>query len=120
MSDTGAEAVELDPRSSVSQPRIFFRWYQSPDVSPIIPFVYLKTIENWYEASFVSSLLWRRQCFKFASEEAMASSASFWLRYCMLFLAVPFQEGVMGIKVRSLVVHPNLSTFHRTSVIVVR
>ena len=57
---------------------------------------------------------------KFVSEEAMASSASFWLRYCTLFLAVPFQVGGLRMKVRSLVVHCNHSAFHRTSVIVVR
>jgi len=50
----------------------------------------------------------------------MASSASFRLRYCTLFLAVPFQEGGSGRKARSLVVHSNLSAFHRTSVFVVR
>ena len=50
----------------------------------------------------------------------MASSATFWLHYCTLVLVVPFQEGGSGMKVRSLVVHSNLSAFHRTCVIVVR
>jgi len=50
----------------------------------------------------------------------MAFLASFCLGYCMLFLAVPFQEGCSGMKVRNLVVHSKLSAFHRTSVIVVR
>ena len=49
---------------------------------------------------------------KFVSEGAMASSASFWLRYCTLFSAVPFQESGSGMKVRSLVVLSNLSAFH--------
>jgi len=50
----------------------------------------------------------------------MAYSASFLLHYCTLFLAAPFQEGGLKMKVQSLVVNPNLSASHRTSVIVVR
>ena len=48
-SDTGAEAVEPDPRCQwLSQE--FVQGDQSPDVSPIVPFAFFKTIENWHEA----------------------------------------------------------------------
>jgi len=102
-SNTRAEAVKPDPCCQLRSQEFLFRVAQLSDVRPIVPSVYLGTIENWCKAPVkILASLFRRGPWPLRPHSVFATARS----------AVPFQEDGSGRKVRSLVVHSNLSAFH--------
>jgi len=97
---------------SVAQPGILFRVGQSLDVRPIVPSVYFRTIENWYKAPVkILSSLFRKRAWPLRTLSGCTTARCFWQCHS--------RRVGRGWKY-SLVVNPNLSAFHRDSVIVVR